>query len=61
LIKLPNVDGMAPESPVAAAPKVVRLVSRPNCEGICPVRYGLPLSETAAEMSKSPTVMGLNR
>lgn len=59
MIKFPNEEGMEPESEVAAAPNVVRLVNSPNCEGSSPVRKGLPPILNCCRDFKEPSCEGI--
>lgn len=59
MIRLPNVGGIGPERLVAAAPKVVRLMSRPNWFGILPVRKGFPPILSCWRETKEPNWEGM--
>lgn len=53
------MGGIVPESPVAAAPNVVRLVSSPNWDGISPVIYGFPPTRNCWRETKEPSWDGI--
>lgn len=54
------MGGITPERPVAAAPKVVKLVSSPNCAGISPVKYGFPPILNCWRETKEPNWDGID-